>query len=69
MRTLENLDAWSGGGWGYLYPSTTKQPLGQADVDNVIMASPRRRLGVQAALVSRRRPHRALAAYGVAWRA
>jgi hypothetical protein len=27
------LDAWSGGGWGYLYPSTTKQPLGQAAVD------------------------------------
>jgi hypothetical protein len=33
MRTSENLDAWGGGGWGYLQPSTTKQPLWQAAVD------------------------------------
>jgi hypothetical protein len=33
MKTSEDLDAWSGGGWGYLYPSTTKKPLGKATVD------------------------------------
>jgi hypothetical protein len=33
MKTLENLDAWSCGGWGYLYPSTTNKPLGKAVVD------------------------------------
>jgi hypothetical protein len=32
MQCVECLDGWSGGGWGYLYPSTTNQPLGVATV-------------------------------------
>jgi hypothetical protein len=33
MKTSEDLDAWSYGGWGYLYPSATNKPLGKAVVD------------------------------------
>jgi hypothetical protein len=33
MRCLKNLDAWNGGGWGYLEPQPPIQPLGRLSVD------------------------------------
>jgi hypothetical protein len=34
MRSLKNLDVWSGGGWGvFIYPQPPNQPLGRLSVD------------------------------------